>query len=592
MSYQVYRRVGEEDFEQYQTIDPGQKAFNDTDVVNGVEYHYYITATNKYGESDPSVIVNATPLGMPDPPIAGDIEEGDRYNKIDWAPPDDIGGTPLTEYNIYRFIPGSVPDLIETVDPDVFSYTDNDIDNGVTYRYFITAVNIVGESLRSEYLTGTPYTIPNPPKDPSFTTGSLFINLSWDPPDFDGGKGITEYRVYRGGYIIGTTQDLFYNDTDILYGQEYSYFIKCVNPRGESEPSITKTATVIEVPTPPLNLRVDAGDGRVDLEWEPPSNVRGSPVSYYHIYRSTNEDDLSFTYTVPAENLTYHDVDVENGVKYNYAVKAMNGAGYSLPSDVVSGTPLGLPLPPVDLEAEIFEYGITVYWGVPEEDGGAPIIGYRVFREDGISPREMMGSVDGSISDYSDEEVQLGMSYIYSVVAVTSVGPSEHSIGVRINYTWYPTAPLSLNYTVDGYRVILVWDEPESGGGLDIIEYRIYRSYYNSTWERIGKTSEREFSYLPDIPLVYRYRITAVNGMGEGPCSDEVEVIYRESNNSVDGNRTRTPWLFIIIGVILFFLFIVLASISAYVIINRRKAEEEENVEEPEETGFLQEGLM
>ena len=89
--------------------------------------------------------------------------------------------------------------------------------------------------------------------------------------------------------------------------------------------------------------------------------------------------------------------------------------------------------------------------------------------------------------------------------------------------TYPPSAPLNLSATAGDQQVFLTWNTPSFDGGLPITNYRIYR----------GITSGGEIFYaqigialtFPDTGLtngqIYCYRVSALNGVGEGPLSNE-----------------------------------------------------------------------
>lgn len=83
--------------------------------------------------------------GPPSDPVNVDIDaEHDRIT-ITWDPPVYGGGSPVTEYRIYRdsFLRA---DPYDVVDGDTREYVDRDVESREWYRYRISAVNNYGES--------------------------------------------------------------------------------------------------------------------------------------------------------------------------------------------------------------------------------------------------------------------------------------------------------------------------------------------------------------------------------------------------------------------------------------------------------------
>ena len=71
-----------------------------------------------------------------------------------------------------------------------------------------------------------------------------YVNLTWNPPAY-GGDTVTEYKIYRNNAIIATVPatQLWYNDTNVMNGQTYTYYVTAVNSVGESEKSNEVQAT-------------------------------------------------------------------------------------------------------------------------------------------------------------------------------------------------------------------------------------------------------------------------------------------------------------------------------------------------------------
>ncbi|MFO8050400.1 MAG: fibronectin type III domain-containing protein [Thermoplasmatota archaeon] len=96
-------------------------------------------------------------------------------------------------------------------------------------------------------------TRPDPPTDLTgvFTYGS--VELSWEPPEDDGGMPLRFYRIYKGEigaqlvYYKDTT-DLGYTDLNITPGIGYKYTVRAVNSRGESEDPEPYRAEDLEPP--------------------------------------------------------------------------------------------------------------------------------------------------------------------------------------------------------------------------------------------------------------------------------------------------------------------------------------------------------
>lgn len=96
---------------------------------------------------------------------------------------------------------------------------------------------------------------PSQPRDPTFSIGDGYIDISWDKPDMDGNASITGYKIYRRSddvdeySLISNTDALSFIDLNITNGITYLYYITSTNVAGESRPSSIITVSDEEAPT-------------------------------------------------------------------------------------------------------------------------------------------------------------------------------------------------------------------------------------------------------------------------------------------------------------------------------------------------------
>jgi len=146
-NYSVYRGLSPTSLERIVTIGP-ILSYSDRDVQNGLVYYYTVRAVNEFGEGPGPPPVNATPLGLPLPPLSlRVVVEGDRVT-LTWAPALEAGRAPIMGYVVYR---GASKGSLKRLDElgDVRSYTDALTERGKTYYYSVVAVSDIGEGERS-----------------------------------------------------------------------------------------------------------------------------------------------------------------------------------------------------------------------------------------------------------------------------------------------------------------------------------------------------------------------------------------------------------------------------------------------------------
>jgi len=87
--------------------------------------------------------------------------------------------------------------------------------------------------------------------------------------------------------------------------------------------------------------------------------------------------------------------------------------------------PASLPEKPQDVVADdVSPTQIDLSWSPPDDDGGTPIVGYRIdyfVVEDGGSYKQLP-TVSGNVNTYSHTGIQTGKTYIYKIYSINSDG--------------------------------------------------------------------------------------------------------------------------------------------------------------------------
>jgi fibronectin type 3 domain-containing protein len=222
--------------------------YGDSGLANGQAYFYKVAAKNAVGEGAASNEATATPSGLPGPPTGVTPVAGDRQVALSWSPPADDGGSPVTNYSIWRGTTSGGESRLETIGAST-DYLDTGLTNGQTYYYTVSAGNAIGNGTNSTEVNATPLTTPSEPVNIHAEGGDGRVDLSWQAPSDDGGAPITHYRIYRGTTAGGETllvelgSILSFVDTGVTNGQIYYYKVSAVNAAGEGAKSEESAGT-------------------------------------------------------------------------------------------------------------------------------------------------------------------------------------------------------------------------------------------------------------------------------------------------------------------------------------------------------------
>src|SRR5439155_1179633 len=97
-------------------------SYTNTGLTNGITYFYKVKAVNVLGSSILSNEASARPVGAPSAPQNLQDTAGARSVTLTWQAPASDGGSPVTNYRIFRSTSSGTETIITTVG-NVNSYT-------------------------------------------------------------------------------------------------------------------------------------------------------------------------------------------------------------------------------------------------------------------------------------------------------------------------------------------------------------------------------------------------------------------------------------------------------------------------------------
>jgi len=319
-----------------------------TGLTNGRTYRFRVRAENLVTRGDPSAPVIAAPAAPPGAPRLLRTYRGDHRARLVWRAPLSNGGAPITGYVIEESLDGvQWNDVTGTMSTTANRLVEA-LENGVRYRFRVAAVNRAGRGAWSTISSVTPLGAPSAPVALDGTPRNRGVTLTWLEPLDPGGTTVTRYVLQRSansGATWRTVATLRYpaltrSFTALRNGTQYLYRIAARNAVGQGPWSATFAVVPRTVPSAPRSLVVTPGDSTLTATWSAPVSNGGSAITAYRVETST--DGISWSTAADDINPllpTFTITGLTNGQTYRVRVTAINEAGNSASSAVVTATP-------------------------------------------------------------------------------------------------------------------------------------------------------------------------------------------------------------------------------------------------------------
>jgi len=223
--------------------------------------------------------------------------------------------------------------LLADLGANVTSYSDEDLEEGVTYRYRVSAYTATQESNFSFTVTAES-PIEFAPTNLLAVTHTNSIDLSWtDNCNFedgfkverDAGSGFVEVADLGANFT-------FYSDDDLEYYTIYRYRVAAYS--GAETSNFT---AIINVQSPvnitPSNLVATSFDTEIQLSWQDNSEVEEG----FRVQRNDGSGYVQIA-ELAADVTSYTDYTVQYGTQYSYRVLAFANGQQSGYTNVATGS--------------------------------------------------------------------------------------------------------------------------------------------------------------------------------------------------------------------------------------------------------------
>jgi chitodextrinase len=262
-------------------------------------------------------------------------------------------------------------------------------------------------------------TAPSVPGDLHSTSVSYTsVGLAWDAAT--DGVGVTGYRVYRNGVLVGSPSGTSFTHNGATEGSTQTYTVRAVDAAGNLSAASSGLAVTTPMddlpPSVPSDVRAsNTASYLMTVTWAGSTDPGGSGIAGYRIYRNGSTTALA---TVGPTVRTFRDANVTANRSYSYRLVAFDRRGNSsalspsVSDTTAAKTETAPPTQPIDLHVvSAAATSIQLAWNASTDNSG--VRGYRVYRND-----VYIGYA--TTPSYTSTSLAAGTTYSYRVVAFDS----------------------------------------------------------------------------------------------------------------------------------------------------------------------------
>ncbi|MFC0527094.1 fibronectin type III domain-containing protein [Phytohabitans kaempferiae] len=520
--YWVYQRdvtAGETDFTKlpYPVVDCC--ALTAAYLTHGHEYEFKVAATNVGGEgpaSDPARATSRYP--MPQPPTGLTATAGDGKADLTWV----ASPTPNVWYWVYqRNVTEAETEFTKLPYPvaECCTMTAAYLDNNSEYEFAVSAIGQGGESTRTNLVRVTPRK-PLPGKVTGLTAtpksdGTIVLN--WSEP----ANGPHWYDVYQRDVTAGQTSFTkiglpvtaccTFTVSLLTHAHRYEYKVGATNGQAGPLSDPVQAVSNYAPPAAPRNLTGRAaGDGSVDLDWDPPS---AGNFYYWGYYRDVTAGQTAFTKLgLPTEKTNVSIGPLVNNHVYEFKVAASNQGGEGPASDTIRVTSLGgLPQPPSGLTAQAGDGKVTLRWTASP----SPSVWYAIEHRPSGGAWQRIPLPLTTCCSYTMSFLDNGTTYEFRLRATNASGDSAASnVATARPMPPLPQPPSGLTAQAGDGKVTLRWTASPTANVYYWVEYRAN----GGAWRRISIPVTTCCTYTASLltnGVTYDFRLRATNITGD-----------------------------------------------------------------------------
>lgn len=512
-------------------------------------------------------------VGAPTSPKLGTLTAGKEQLTATFEKPTNTNGLDIVGYKVY--VDGAAQaDMILAGEGSATSITAQiaipEASCGRAVSVSISAVSETGdksetyESLPSNTMSATPWTLPSTPEMGTDTPGNATFDLVFEKSNGNG-LAIDSYNLYWNGSKVVSEKVSFKDNGDgtitatvtgvrngFAPGTErgYEVYVTAVTKSGgetfESLAPNEKKYIATGIPgTPEINKLVATKANGVDtisVGFTEPEGLSGDAQKGYNIEilvenevvykKSTANNQLDIVEVGTAGNPTPAAGSGEKlkpGTTYYVRVQAKNSVG---PGAFSAEAPItvGAPNAPENVNPVPGNARVTLTWTAPFKNA-SEITLYTIYVE-GADGTKITKTIDRSENIGVVENLINGTKYTFCVTATNGQGESVKSTSCASTPGAVPASPMNAKaVATSDTSITLTWDAPANDGGLPILRYVVNDSEHKPIGI-ITSDAERQFTINGLTKGTgYVYEIIAVNNVGVSPAAVTASVKTHQPPN-------------------------------------------------------------
>jgi len=523
-SFRIERKIDNGSYVQLATVDSGQTTYLDEDnIYSGHTYTYRVCAFNPIGNSAYTNEVSTTTEAITAPNFLEVTAKSSTELELRWSYPDNVSVRTVIERK--KGADGSWSIITSTpLASNVTKYVDSGLSPNTQYFYRVKAVSPYNSNV---------YSKPYPDNDTGigeytklgtitlygFASSFNEINLFWTGID-----NVTEYIIERKGASGNfssvasiTSGTRSWQDKNLVPNAQYTYRVLAKSAANESAYSneLTITNSYLDAPSSLTTSTVD--DSAIELKWID----NATDETGFEIWRCVGTSDYadwSLYATVGQNAQSFKDTNVQQGIQYNYRVRAYSVGGIYSAYSNTSSIGIGILNAPTNLKYEVLsDTKITLTW----KDNSNDETGFIVERKIGADGTwTEISTLKANTTSYTLSGLNAYTQYFFRIKAYSyKYNSNSYSNEVEVS-TGIPKSPSNLELIAESSsRIKLTWTDNSTNEQGFTVE----RMGGDSPNYKVVANVDADVTTYTDTGLKpgtrYYYRVKAYNKSGSSSAS-------------------------------------------------------------------------